>query len=425
MIANSTSVTTPTPMSSASTTCTPRGESSRNAVSSVSPSVVTLAPAMNAAAWARQQFGGIKPLPARAIEAHATIRAGFLTSDLHEHATAYLIAEIFALMDTARFSSFVYSYGVASDAPARQRIAAGCTRFADVRALDAAAIARTIREDEIDILIDLKGYTRGGRLDILAYRPAPVQMHWLGFPGTLGCPFIDYFIADAVALPPALEPFFSERILRLPGSYQCNDRQKALPPALERAAHGLPEDAVVYGSLNQSYKLHAALLDCWAGILRETPGSLLWLLASNDAAPGNIRAFMAARGIEAARVRFAPPVGQDAHLQRYHAVDVALDPFPIGGHTTTSDALWMGTPVVTLAGDSFVSRVAASLLTAARQEGLIAKDMAQYQALAAGLGRDAGRRLLADEKNFIDLANSVMFFVEEREIIALAPKADA
>nr|MBP7253381.1 hypothetical protein [Alphaproteobacteria bacterium] len=347
----------------------------------------------NAKLWAQQQFGSIKPLPpAQTHTDNAPLRLGFLTSDLHEHATAYLIAEVFEILDHRRFSAFLYDYGALDDSAISRRIRAACPAGANMHGQDAPRIAARIRADAIDLLIDLKGYTRGGRLDILAYRPAPVQLHWLGFPGTLGCPFIDYFIADAVALPPSLHPAFSEKILTLPNSYQCNDRQRPLPPPLPRSAFSLPEDAMVFASFNQTYKLHPELLTLWAAILRATPNSLLWLLASNTVAPVALRAFFAAQGIAPERLHFAAPIPLEQHLQRYHAVDVALDTFPIGGHTTTSDALWLGVPVVTLAGDSFVSRVAASLLMATGQQALITDNPADYQALAITLAQDAPRR---------------------------------
>lgn len=347
----------------------------------------------NAWRWAQQQFGGIKPLPpAPPRPDNAPLRLGFLTSDLHEHATAYLIAEIFELLDRRRFAPFLYDYGAPDASAISRRIRGACPDGGNVYGQDAPSIAARIRSDAIDLLIDLKGYTRGGRLDILANRPAPLQLHWLGFPGTLGCQFIDYFIADAVALPPALQTAFSEKILTLPDSYQCNDRQRPLPPPLPRSAFDLPDDALVFASFNQTYKLHPDLLTLWAQILRDVPNGLLWLLASNKVAPEAVRAFFAAQGIAPERLHFAAPIPLAQHLQRYHVVDIALDTFPIGGHTTTSDALWLGVPVVTLAGSSFVSRVAASLLTATGQQALIAENPTDYRNLAVTLAQDTTRR---------------------------------
>lgn len=347
----------------------------------------------NAVRWAQAQFGGITPLPAASRRTHhAPLRLGFLTSDLHDHATAYLIAELFELLDPSRHAAHIYSFGITSDAPVRRRIMAACPDFHDVRGLDARGVAERMRADGIDIAIDLKGYTRGGRLDILAYRPAPLQLHWLGFPGTLGCPFIDYFIADPVVLPPALRPHFNEKIIHLPDCYQINDRHRAVPPPLSRGDYGLPTTGIVFASFNQPYKLTPALLTLWADILQAVKGSVLWLLASNPTAENNLRGFFAAKGVTDQQLYFAAPTTQQDHLQRYHAVDIALDTFPIGGHTTTSDALWLGVPVVTLAGDNFVNRVAASLLTAAGLPELIAHDSAHYKQQAVALAQDHAYR---------------------------------
>ena len=347
----------------------------------------------NAEAWAAQQFRAIAPLPTTTPRAEPLpLRLGFLSSDFHDHATSYLTAELFTLFDRQRFEVWLYSYGRDDGSPIRRRLQREAPHFTVLQDLPPRSVADRIRTDGIDILIDLKGHTRGGRLDILAYRPAPLQLHWLGFPGTLGCPFIDYFVADPTVLPSGPAEHFSEKILYLPNSYQCNDRQKPLPPALPRSAYGLPEQGVVFASFNQSYKLHPELLTLWAEILRAVPDSVLWLLASNRWAPEKIKSYFAAAGIAPERLHFAAPTNQHDHLQRYHSVDVALDSFPIGGHTTTSDALWLGVPVVTLAGDSFVSRVAASLLGAVELPMLVAASPSYYRALAVKLAQDASQR---------------------------------
>lgn len=378
--------------------------------------VLTNDPAQQAQAawaWAQRQFGAIVPLPpAERRVAAGKITLGFLSSDFHRHATAYLIAELFELLERRDFAVRVYSYGIADESPVRQRIEQNCDAFIDLRGLSAAAAAAQLRADGVDIAIDLKGYTRGGRSDILAHRPAPVQLHWLGFPGTLGCDFIDYFVADHVVLPPDLALHFSERIIYLPDCYQSNDRQRPLPPPLPRVHYGLPDDVVVFSSFNQTYKLTPGLLRLWAEILRAVPGSVLWLLATNKFAPDNIRAYLAAQGIDAARVLFAQPCDLAEHLQRYHAVDVALDTFHVGGHTTTSDALWLGVPVVTLPGRCFVSRVAASLLTAVKLPDLIAQDAAQYCAIATALAQDSVRRAQIKEYLTVNRLNLPPFASE-------------
>lgn len=345
-----------------------------------------------AEAWARQHFGAIRPLPPVRAQPKDRLTLGFLSGDYHQHATAHLIAELFELLDRRVCAVHGYSIGPDDGSPQRARLARGCDAFADLRGLDARQAAGRIRADGVDILIDMKGYTRGGRLDIAAHRPAPLQLHWLGFPGTLGADFIDYFVADRVALPLELAAHFTEKILWLPGCYQINDRQRPLPPPLPRAHYGLPEGVPVLASFNQTYKLTPDLLGLWAEILHDLPRAVLWLLATNAYAPDNIRGFMAGQGIDASRLHFAEPCALEPHLQRYHAVDLALDTFPVGGHTTTSDALWLGVPVVTLPGPCFVSRVAASLLTATGLPELVAADRAGYKALALDLARDAARR---------------------------------
>ncbi|MGB4102030.1 MAG: hypothetical protein WBK91_09020 [Alphaproteobacteria bacterium] len=353
---------------------------------------------LGARQWAHRHFSAIQALPALPRRQKKTvITVGVLSGDFHQHATAYLVVELFALLDRTDFKVHAYSYGIAAESEVRCRIVAGSDAFVDLSGLSAKAAAEKIRADEVDILIDLKGYTRGGRLDIPAYRPAPVQMHWLGFPGTLGCDFIDYFIADRVVLPVELMPYFSEKIIYLPECYQINDRQRPLPPPRVRTDYGLPAGATVFASFNQTYKLTPELLRLWAEILHAVPGSVLWLLATHDVAADHIRGFLAGQQIDAARLFFAKPCGLAEHLQRYHAVDVALDSFPVGGHTTTSDALWLGVPVVTLPGACFVSRVAASLLKAAGLPELIAADAAEYRAFAVALAQNPARRATIKE----------------------------
>lgn len=323
---------------------------------------------------------------------HDRLRIGYLSSDFHAHATAFLMAEIFALHDRAAFEIFAYSYGIDDKSAVRERIKKTAEHFIDLSALTARACAERIRKDEIDILIDLKGHTTGGRLDILAYRPAPRQLHWLGFPGTIGAPFIDAFVADEVTVPTGEESTFAERIIRLPCCYQINDRQKKAAPPKTRASQNLPDGAFVLAAFNQTYKITPEIFALWCDLLREAPQSVLWLFESNPFAATNLRAAATANGIDPARLIFAPPAPQDEHLARYHHADLALDTFPVGGHTTTSDALWMGVPVVTLSGHSFASRVAASLLTAAQLPDLITTTPAQYKALALSLITDAAAR---------------------------------
>lgn len=342
--------------------------------------------------WARQKFGGVHPMPPRRSIAHDRLRVGYISSDFHAHATSYLMAELFALHDRSRFEIFCYSYGVEDKSEIRQRIKSGVEHFADIAGLTLAEAAQHIRDDEIDILVDLKGYTRGGKLEILAYRPAPVQMHWLGYPGTLGADFVDYFIGDVIVTPPEHDGYFREKILRLPHCYQINDRQRSVGPAPGRAACGLPEQGVILASFNQTYKITPEIFTLWCAILRDLPDAVLWLYQSNGWAPDNLRAFAQRQGVDPMRLIFARPAPLAAHLARYHLVDIALDSFPVGGHTTTSDALWVGAPVVTMIGPSFVARVAASLLHAVGLPELVTETKEAYTNTVLDLAQHPEKR---------------------------------
>ena len=342
--------------------------------------------------YCNQKYKDIKPLPTVTAAPKQKLRIGYLSCDFQEHATAYLLAELFELHDRNAFEIFVYSYGKDDSSQIRNRIAKSTGHFIDVSNLTAANVASRIRSDGIDILVDLKGHTRGGRLEIMARRPAPIQMHWLGFPGSTGAAFIDYFIADAITVPPGNEQQFTEKILRLPNSYQINDRLRPLPTAMSRMAHGLPEGVMVLACFNQTYKITPEQFNVWVSLFRDLPESILWLYATNPDAARNITEYAKSVGLAEERLLFAQPTTQAEHLARYHHVDMMLDTFPVGGHTTTSDALWMGTPVVTREGSSFVSRAACSLLHAVGLDEMVAGDTAEYRAIAIKLGQDIDER---------------------------------
>lgn len=338
--------------------------------------------------YVARYFSSIKPLPPTPPRKHERLRVAYLSSDFHEHATSRLMAELFSLHARSQFEIFIYSYGVEDGSDIRARLKREVEHFVDLSASTPLECAKKIREDEIDILIDLKGHTHGGRLDILAYRAAPVQMHWLGFPATTGAQFIQYFVGDPTTIPVAAEEHFTEKVLRLPHTYQINDRQKKIGGAKSKSAYGLPEEAFVLASFNQAYKITPEIFDIWCGLLRELPEAILWLYESNPYASDNLRREAQTRGVDPSRLFFAPPAPQEEHLARYHTVDLALDTFPVGGHTTTSDALWAGTPVVTMAGQSFVSRVAASLLRAAEMPLLVTSSPEEYERRVLDLVRN-------------------------------------
>lgn len=346
----------------------------------------------SAESFVQERFGRIKPIAPSASKSHPRKRIGYLSSDFHAHATSWLLAELFSLHDRERVEVYAYSYGIEDHSDIRARLRREADHFIELNALTPLQCAERIRADEIDILVDLKGHTHGARLDILAYRPAPVQLHWLGFPGTTGASFIDGFIGDAVTIPEGDEKYFTEKVLRLPHSYQINDRQKQVGPQLAKSAYGLPPDSLVLASFNQTYKITPEIFSIWCDVLQKVPKAVLWLFESNSHAPDNLRREAIRCGIDPSRLFFAKPTPLPDHLARYHVVDLALDTFPVGGHTTTSDALWVGAPVVTMAGQSFVSRVASSLLTAAELPQLITTNREEYKKLILELAQDDEKR---------------------------------
>jgi hypothetical protein len=274
----------------------------------------------------------------------------------------------------------------------RARFIAAADAFEDVSALDDAAVAALARARGIDIALDLDGYTRGARPGIFAQRAAPVQVGYLGYPGTTGAAAIDYLIADRSVAPEGSEAGFSEALVRLPGSYQPNDRLRASAAQVPtRSACGLPPSGFVFACFNQPYKIDPELFAGWMGLLRGLPGSVLWLIGGLPEAAEHLRAAAQQAGVAPARLVFAPPVPLPAHLARHALADLALDTRAYNGHTTTSDALWTGLPVVTVPGQSFAARVSASLLSAVGLPELIAGSLAEYLALAEALARDPAR----------------------------------
>jgi protein O-GlcNAc transferase len=319
------------------------------------------------------------------------LRVGYLSADFHAHATAYLIAELIERHDRSRFEIYGYSYGPVSGDPMRARLVAAFDRFADIEALPHREAAARIRGDDVDILVDLKGHTHRARPKILAFRPAPVQVNYLGFPGTMGAPFVDYIIADDFIVPPGAEEFFVETLAYLPDCYQPNDTRRAIVTGPSRAECGLPEQALVFCAFNNSFKITSAFFAIWMRLLRDVPGSVLWLLESNALARRNLTAAAAAAGIDPARLVFAPILPHGEHLARHRHADLFLDALPCNAHTTASDALWAGLPVLTCAGETFAGRVAGSIVRAAGLPELVAETLGDYQALALALARDPGR----------------------------------
>jgi predicted O-linked N-acetylglucosamine transferase (SPINDLY family) len=251
--------------------------------------------------------------------------------------------------------------------------------------------AERIRQDGIDVLVDLKGYTHRGRPKILAFRPAPVQVNYLGFPGTMGAPFIDYMIADAFIAPPGRAQDFAEALAYLPHCYQPNDTRRDVAAAPTRAACGLPEKGFVFCAFNNSFKITPAFFAIWMRLLQDVPSSVLWLLESNPLAQRNLSAAAVAHGIDASRLVFAPIVPNAEHLARHRHADLFLDTLPCNAHTTASDALWSGLPVLTCVGETFAGRVAGSIVHAARLPELVTHSRRDYENLARKLAHDPAR----------------------------------
>jgi len=319
------------------------------------------------------------------------IRLGYLSSDLQYHATAFLMAELFEKHDRNRFHITAYSYGKDDGSAMRQRLVSAFDNFVDITAMPHADAARKIYDDGTGILIDLKGHTQGSRLPVPAYRPAPVQVNYLGYPGTIGGKVTDYIIADSFILPFDQQPFYSEKIVHLPGCYQPNDTKREVAETPSRAECGLPEQAFVFACFNQTYKITPEVFGVWMNLLKAVPGSVLWLVEANTLVKKNLGREASSRGIDPSRLIFAPRALMPQHLARQRLADLSLDNLPINAHTTASDALWVGLPLVTCSGSTFVSRVAGSILTAAGLPELVAYNLKDYEALALSLARDPAR----------------------------------
>ena len=328
--------------------------------------------------WSRAMLP-IPVAPRRAALRSGRLRVGYLSGSFHEHPTARLMVGLFEEHDRSRFEVTGYSYGPDDGSDVRERVRTAFEHWRDVRDLSDEEIAQAIRDDGIDLLIDRKGHTQGSRMGILASRPAPVQIHYMSFPGTLGYGAVDGIIADAEVVPPEDDRYFHERVWRLPRSYYANDRRRGSPTPSSRADNGLPEQGLILACLNQSYKLRRPLFAIWMEALRARPDAVLWLLASWPRAQHNLCAEATRHGVDPRRLVFAPRVRQDAHMARLGCADLALDTLPYGAHTTGVDVLWAGVPMLTCRGDTFAGRVGASLLRAARMDRLITRNLADYR----------------------------------------------
>lgn len=326
-------------------------------------------------------------LPPIAKYSHKKIRLGYFSADFHRHATAYLMAELFERHDKERFELIAFSFGTVNDKnEMRLRLEAGFDQFHEVSQQSDEDIARLARQLEIDIAIDLKGFTQDYRATIFALRTAPIQVSYLGYPSTMGADYMDYIIADSVLIPEAYQPYYTEKVVYLPDSYQVNDSTRDIADkAFTRAELGLPEQGFVFCCFNNNYKITPEVFDSWMRIMRRIDGSVLWLLEDNNSVVKNLRREAQARGIAAERLIFAARMPLPEHLARHRLADLFLDTLPYNAHTTTSDALWAGLPVLTCMGEAFAARVAASLLTAVGLPELITSTTEDYEALAIQL----------------------------------------
>jgi predicted O-linked N-acetylglucosamine transferase (SPINDLY family) len=319
---------------------------------------------------------------------HERIRLGYLSADFKSHPVASLIVELLELHDRDRFEVHAFSFE-RDNGSMRARITTACDRFYNVENESSETIARQVREQEIDIAIDLMGFTRGSRLDVFAHRPAPLQVNYLGYPGTTGADFMDYVVADETVVPSGQERFYSENVVHLPNCYQVNDRKRAIADTTPtRLECGLPENGIVFCCFNNNYKIRKPIFDVWMRLLASVPRSVLWLLRDNDGAERNLRKEAAARGVDPTRLIFAQRATPAEHLARHRQADIFLDTLPYNAHTTASDALWMGLPIVTCQGRAFAGRVASSLLKAVGLPELVTDNLSDYEALALRLATD-------------------------------------
>ena len=323
---------------------------------------------------------------------HDKIRVAYASADFYQHNTGYLMAELFELHDRSRFELIGISFGVDDGSSMRARLVKAFDQFHDVSKFSNREAAELLRGLQADIVVDLKGYTQNCRPGILAHRPAPVHVNYLGFQGTMGTACVDYIIGDEVALPFDLQPYFTENIVHLPDCHQVNDSTWEIPPgAPARSEVGLPEEGFVFCCFNNNSKITPRMFDIWMRLLDAVDGSVLWLIEDNALAGSNLRREASARGVDPARLVFASFAQPKEHLRRHRAADIFLDTLPMNAHTSASRALWAGLPILTCTGDVFAGRISASLLQAAGLPELVTHNLEDYEALAKALAADRPR----------------------------------
>ncbi len=360
--------------------------------------------------YAERTYPAAPALWTKAMRRPGKIRVGYVCGEFREHATSHLSAGLYESHDKTQFEIIAFDNGASDGSPLRRRLEAAFDKFIDISTLDSAAAAQTIVAEEVDILVNLNGYYGRLRMDIFARRPAPIQVNFLGFPGTLGAPYIDYIIADHIVIPQEERQHYAEKVVTLPDSYQVNDVWRDAPKmSTNRTAHGLPEKAFVFCHFNHTYKLTPATFSRWMQILRQAEGSVLWLLQSSGSFADNVRREAERQGIAADRLIFAPVIAHQDHLARLALGDLFLDSLPYNAHTTASDALRMGLPVLTCRGASFAGRVASSLLQAVRLPEMITESPEAYEALALKLAADPQLLAATRQKLLQNAATTPLF----------------
>jgi predicted O-linked N-acetylglucosamine transferase (SPINDLY family) len=361
------------------------------------------------------------------------IRIGYLSGDLHMHAVGLLSVELFELHDKSRFEVHAFSWSREDGTPLRARIKAAMDHYHPLHAVSDRQAAQMIADAGIDVLVDLQGLTSGARPNILGYRGAPVQVGYLGLPATSAIPGEDWIIADRYVMPPESLPYHTEKPIYLPHCYQVSDRQRVASPAPTRAQAGLPEDGFVFCAFNNNHKMSEPVWRCWMRVLRQVPGSVLWLLADNPFAQRNLTRVAVEEGVAAERLVFAPRAQPTDYLARFQLADLFLDTFPYNAGTTASDCLWMGTPILTRSGKTYISRMAGSLLTAVGLPDLITTTMEDYERLAVQIGNQPARaasykRYLAEygrSSPLFDIPATVRDIEREFERLALEARSKA
>jgi len=416
-----------------------QGETDLSKIEALSPfCLLTLTDSPQVLKWtaqlaARKACANVKPRPDHwpVPRPGGKLRIGLMSADFHMHATCILIAEMLEGIDRERFELVFYSGGPDDHSPMRARVKATASRWHEVLGWTTEQMAECIRADEIGVLIEMKGYTLGSRLTVMAERPAPVQVAWLGYPGTTGVDYLDYVIGDPVVTPLTAQGDYTECIAQMPHCYQPNDSTRSQPVPLSRAACSLPEDAFVFASFNQSYKIVPEVFEVWCRILAATPGSVLWLLVPQADVQARLQQAAAQHGIDATRLIFAPFVGTETHRGRLPNADLFLDSFPCSGHTTASDALWAGVPVLTLLGENFAARVAASLLHTAGLPELVSTSLDDYTRSAISYAQDpaalaAVRQRLHDARTTSPLFQGRQYAREfEQLLLRMVERQDA